>query len=109
MADWKRLAAEIEGEVMTSLFDRARYATDASFYQIVPEAVVVPRRAHDVEATLAFARESGTPVTARGGGTSQAGQTINRGVIIDYSKHLNGIMALDADAARATVRAGDRS
>ncbi len=106
MADWKRLAAEIEGVVATDAFTRGRYATDASFYQIVPEAVVIPRRFDDVEATLAHARAGGIPVTARGGGTSQAGQTINRGVVIDFSKHLNGVRSLDADAGRATVEPG---
>ena len=106
MADWERLAREVEGEVLTDAFSRGRYATDASFYQIVPEAVVVPRRHDDVAAALAFAREAGVPVTARGGGTSQAGQTINRGVVIDYSKHLNAVRSLDADGRRAVVEPG---
>ena len=105
-ADWGRLAREVEGAVLTDAFSRGRYATDASFYQIVPEAVVVPRRADDVAATLAFAREAGVPVTARGGGTSQAGQTINRGVVIDYSKHLNAVRSLDVEGRRATVEPG---
>ncbi len=106
MADWKRLAGDIEGEVLTGHFDRGRYATDASFYQIVPEAVVVPRRFDDVAATLFLARDAGVPVTARGGGTSQAGQTINRGVVIDYSRHLNAVRSLDTEAGRATVEPG---
>ena len=105
-ADWGRLAREVEGAVLTDAFSRGRYATDASFYQIVPEAVVVPRRADDVAATLAFAREAGVPVTARGGGTSQAGQTINRGVVIDYSKHLNAVRSLDVEGRRAVVEPG---
>ncbi len=106
MADWSILARAIEGDVLTRAFDRGRYATDASIYQIVPEAVVVPRRPEDVMATLDFARAAGVPVTARGGGTSQAGQTINRGVIIDCSKHLNAIVSLDPATRRATVRPG---
>ena len=106
MADWGRLAAEIEGEVLTDAYARGRYATDASFYQIVPEAVVVPRRNEDVEATLAHARAEGVPVTARGGGTSQAGQTVNRGVVVDYSRHLNGVGDLDVEGRRATVEPG---
>ena len=106
MADWSGLAAEIEGEVMTDLFARGRYATDASIYQIVPEAVVVPRRMDDVAATLAFARAAGVPVTARGGGTSQAGQTVNRGVVIDCSRHLNAVRSLDVEGRRAVVEPG---
>ena len=100
------LARQIEGEVLTDPFDRGRYATDASIYQIVPEAVVVPRRFEDVEAALAFAREQGLPLTARGGGTSQAGQTINRGIVVDFSRHLNRVLAHDAEAGTVTVEPG---
>ena len=104
--DWRRLEREIEGEVLAGPFDRGRYATDASFYQVVPLGVVVPRRFGDVEATLAAAREAGLPVTARGGGTSQAGQTVNRGIVVDFSKHLNGVRSLDAEGRRAVVEPG---
>ncbi|WP_299822464.1 FAD-binding and (Fe-S)-binding domain-containing protein [uncultured Jannaschia sp.] len=106
MADWQRLRTAIEGDVLTDAFDRGRYATDASFYQIVPQAVVLPRRFDDVAATLAFARESGVPVTGRGGGTSQAGQTVNSGIVIDYSRHLNAVCDLDVEEKRATVEPG---
>ncbi|MGR3715999.1 MAG: FAD-binding oxidoreductase, partial [Thermohalobaculum sp.] len=102
----ERLRREIEGEVLASPFDRGRYATDASFYQIVPQAVVVPKRFADVEAALAIARDEGVPVTARGGGTSQAGQTVNSGLVIDFSKHLNRIDSLDVGNRRAVVEPG---
>lgn len=104
--DWNRLASEIEGEVLTGVFDRGRYATDASIYQIIPSGVVVPRRFEDVAATLAMAREAGVPVTARGGGTSQAGQTINSGVVVDFSRHLNGLIELNVPGRRAVVQPG---
>lgn len=104
--DWERLAQEIEGEVLTGAFDRGRYATDASFYQMIPSGVVVPRHFSDVEATLAGARAAGMPVTARGGGTSQAGQTINRGVVLDFSRYLNGLVELDVPGRRAIVEPG---
>ena len=104
--DWDRLQREIEGDVLTRPFDRGRYATDASFYQVVPAGVVVPRRMADVEATLAAAREAGLPLTARGGGTSQAGQTVNSGVIVDFSRHLNGVRSLDVEGRRALVEPG---
>ncbi|MEO1225578.1 MAG: FAD-linked oxidase C-terminal domain-containing protein [Pseudomonadota bacterium] len=106
MAHWARLDAEIEGDVLTDAFSRGRYATDASIYQVVPEAVVVPRRTDDLAATLAFAAEAGVPVTARGGGTSQAGQTVNSGLIIDCSRYLTSILSVDAGARRATVEPG---
>lgn len=101
-----RLRGEVAGDVLSGAFDRGRYATDASIYQIVPRAVVVPRRWSDVEATLATAREAGIPVTARGAGTSQAGQTVNDGIVVDFSKHLNRVLDYDPRARTATVEPG---
>ena len=45
-------------------------------------------------------------MTARGGGTSQAGQTINRGMVIDFSRHLNDLIELDVPGQRAVVEPG---
>ena len=85
---------------------RGMYATDASIYQMMPLGVVVPRTADDVEAALAIAREHGVPVTARGGGTSQCGQTVNSGLIVDVSRYLREIVALDTAARRVRVQPG---
>jgi FAD/FMN-containing dehydrogenase/Fe-S oxidoreductase len=82
------------------------YATDASIYQIFPLGVVVPRDSADVEATIAIAREHGVPVTARGAGTSQCGQTVNHGLIVDVSRSLREIVSLDAAARRVRVQPG---
>jgi FAD/FMN-containing dehydrogenase/Fe-S oxidoreductase len=102
----RRLEREIEGEVLLDTFDRGRYSTDASIYQVEPLAVVVPRTDADVQATLAIAREFGVPVTARGGGTSQAGQTVGAGLVIDYSKHLGHVIELDPAARTVWVDPG---
>jgi FAD/FMN-containing dehydrogenase/Fe-S oxidoreductase len=101
-----RLRAEISGEVYFDRTTRGMYATDASIYQIVPLGVVVPRTAEDVEAAIVIAREHGVPVTARGGGTSQCGQTVNSGLIVDVSKYLRQIVALDTAARRVRVQPG---
>ena len=86
--------------------DRGRYATDASIYQVQPLAVVVPESIADVQATMAIAREQGVPVLPRGGGTSQCGQTVNRAIVMDCSKHLRQVIAIDRDAHTAVVRPG---
>ena len=101
-----RLRAEIEGEVLFDPFERGRYATDASIYQIEPIGVVRPRSTADVEAALAVAREEGVPVLARGGGTSQAGQTVGEALVVDCSAHLDRILAIDAEGRRARVEPG---
>ncbi|MGA9865635.1 MAG: FAD-linked oxidase C-terminal domain-containing protein, partial [Acetobacteraceae bacterium] len=91
------------------LFDaasRGRYATDASIYQVEPIGVVVPATIEDVVTTLAVAREAGVPVLARGGGTSQCGQTVNNAIVVDYSKYLRRVMAIDPEARTALVEPG---
>src|SRR5947209_6966012 len=101
-----RLSREITGEVLFDSFNRGRYATDASFYQIVPAGVVIPRNMDEALRTLAVCRDAGQVVTPRGGGTSQCGQTVNHGVIVDLSKHLNRIVALDVANHSCVVEPG---
>ncbi|MGI4978070.1 MAG: FAD-binding and (Fe-S)-binding domain-containing protein [Janthinobacterium lividum] len=101
-----RLRRELRGEVLFGAGDRGRYATDASIYQVEPVGVVAPRDADDMAAALSIAREHGVPVLARGGGTSQCGQTVNRALVLDCSKHMRRVMHLDADARRVTVEPG---
>src|SRR6516225_4615434 len=102
----ERLSRELTGEVFFDAFNRGRYATDASFYQIMPEAVVVPRSTDEALRALAIARDAGRKVTPRGGGTSQCGQTINDGVVIDFSKHLNRLISLDVENKTCVVEPG---
>ncbi len=101
-----RLRREIEGEVLFDRFDRGRYSTDASIYQIEPVGVIRPRSIADVEAAISIAREEGVPVLARGGGTSQAGQTVGEALVIDTSRYLNAVLDLDLEGRRITVEPG---
>ena len=101
-----RLKAAIEGDVLFGSMDRGRYSTDASFYQIEPEGVVVPKRAEDVAAALAIAREEGVSVLPRGGGTSQSGQTVGRSLVIDFTRHLNTILETNFEAGEVLVQPG---
>ena len=101
-----RLAREITGEVLFDSFNRGRYATDASFYQIMPAGVVVPKTVEEALRALAICRDQGRIVTPRGGGTSQCGQTVNDGIVIDFSKHLNRIISLDVDNRTCVVEPG---
>jgi FAD/FMN-containing dehydrogenase/Fe-S oxidoreductase len=102
----RRLKAHVAGDVLFDTFSRGRYATDASHYQMMPVGVVVPRNMDDALTALAIAREESVPVTARGGGTSQCGQTVNSGLIVDGSKSLNRILSLDVEAKKVTVEPG---
>src|SRR3979490_3397608 len=102
----EQLTRETTGEVLFDRFNRGRYATDASFYQIMPAGVVVPRTMDEALRALAITRDAGRIVTPRGGGTSQCGQTVNDGIVIDFSKHLNRIISLDAENRTCVVEPG---
>ncbi len=76
----RRLKAGQAGEVRFDAFTRGRYSTDASHYQIMPLGVVAPRTIEEAVRAIGICRAEGVPVTPRGGGTSQAGQTVNTSV-----------------------------
>jgi len=100
------LEKDISGEVLGDAFSRGRYATDASVYQMIPQAVVMPRHYDDVRACLGIAKKFDVSVLPRGGGTSQCGQTVNHSLVIDNSKYLNGIVELDVEGRRCVVQPG---
>jgi FAD/FMN-containing dehydrogenase/Fe-S oxidoreductase len=102
----KRLRQHAQGEVLFSAADRGRYATDASIYQVMPLGVFVPRDAADVCVAMDICRDLGVPIVPRGGGTSQCGQTVGAGLVMDHSKHMRKIMAVDAEQRTATVEPG---
>src|ERR1043166_4408401 len=102
----RRLKAELTGDVMFDRFSRGRYATDASHYQIVPLGVVAPRTIEEANRAIEIAREDGVAVTPRGGGTSQAGQTVNTSLVVDCSKYLNKVLELDVAGRRCVVEPG---
>jgi FAD/FMN-containing dehydrogenase/Fe-S oxidoreductase len=102
----RRLKAQLLGEVEFDPFTRGRYATDASHYQIMPLGVVAPRSLKEVEYALAIARDEGVAVTARGGGTSQCGQTINSTLIVDCSRYLDHVIEVDVAGKRCVVEPG---
>lgn len=82
------------------------YSSDASLYRVLPAAVVFPHSDDDVRAALSTARDLGLPVTCRGAGTSVAGNAIGTGIVIDFSRHLNKVLAIDPVAGTATVQPG---
>ena len=100
------IASGIEGEVRLDALTRTLYSTDASIYEIAPAGVVLPRSVEDVSHTIRTAGERGVPVLPRGGGTSLAGQTVGEGLQIDFSRHMNRILEVDAEERWARVQPG---
>ncbi|MDR1426451.1 MAG: FAD-binding protein, partial [Bifidobacteriaceae bacterium] len=93
-------------EVDASRLIRAVYSSDASNYRVVPQAVAFPRNAEEVAAVAAVAREAGVPLTARGAGTSCAGNAIGPGIVLDLRRHMAGVLSLDPEARTVRVLPG---
>ncbi|WP_329251986.1 FAD-binding oxidoreductase [Streptomyces sp. NBC_01478] len=107
MADLEaELTRTVRGEVGFDVTSRALTTMDASNYRRVPLGVVAPRDADDVAAVLAACRAHGVPVVARGGGTSIAGQATGTGVVLDFTRHMNGLLSLDPASRTAVVQPG---
>ncbi len=85
---------------------RAMHATDASVYQILPLGVVAPRNREDVTKVVNICRRRSVSITARGGGTSQAGQAIGPGISLDFSRYMNRLLAVDIADRTVTVEPG---
>jgi len=103
---FKALSDRIEGDVLDSDLSRSLYSSGASLYRIKPRAIVQPRSTNDLVATIRFARQHQIPITARGGGTSRAGNELGEGIVIDFSKHLNRIIDFRAEAQWVKVQPG---
>src|SRR4051812_32867121 len=100
------LQSRTTGEVRFDRISRALYSTDASVYQIEPHGVVLPLSRDDLIRTARTCAEHGWSLTMRGGGTSQAGQAIGAGVVVDTSKYLARLLELNVEQRWARVEPG---
>ncbi len=101
--------AGFAGEISQRHADRTVLATDNSIYQRLPQAVVFPRDAADVQCLARLVAEPAwrqIALTPRGGGTGTNGQSLTDGIVVDLSRHMNRILAIDATARRVRVQAG---
>lgn len=96
----------VEGELLFDAVHRTLYSTAACIYQIMPLGAVIPRHEGDVLAVVDYARRHGIPITARGAGSGLAGQTLGRGIILDFSKHFLRIADIDRDHGTVRVQPG---
>jgi len=96
----------VEGEVRFDPYSRLLYSTDASMYQVEPIGVVIPRHAGDVQAAIEVAGRHDAALLPRGGGTSLTGQTVNRAVVLDFSRHMNRVLEVNEEELWARVEPG---
>ncbi|WP_369045666.1 FAD-binding and (Fe-S)-binding domain-containing protein [Sinomonas sp. P10A9] len=85
---------------------RSEYSYDASNYRVEPIAVAFPRTVGDVVAAVTACRSTGTPLIARGGGTSMAGNAVGPGLVLDFSRHMNRVLGIDEGSGMADVEPG---
>ena len=102
----EELSRHVSGEVRFDKMTRMLYSTDASMYQIEPVGVVLPKNAEDVIAVVETANRHGVPVLPRGGGTSLAGQTVGKAIIIDFSKYMHDIIEVNEDEGWVRTQPG---
>jgi FAD/FMN-containing dehydrogenase/Fe-S oxidoreductase len=105
-SDLLRLATELEGELHFDETMRTLYATDASVYREMPQAVALPKSENDICALVRFAREHRTSLVPRAAGTSLAGQVVGQGLVVDISRYLTRILEIDAANRRVRVQPG---
>jgi FAD/FMN-containing dehydrogenase/Fe-S oxidoreductase len=103
---WKQLASQLDGELYFDDLMRTLYATDASVYREMPQAVALPKNEADICKLVRFAREHRTSLIPRTAGTSLAGQVVGPGIVVDVSHHLNRILDVDLDRRRVRVQPG---
>lgn len=101
-----KLAAETSAEVRFDAATRAIYASEASNYRQLPIGIVIPKTIADIVTTVRLCREFGIPILPRGAGTSMCGQAVNAAVVIDASKYLHAIYAIDPEKRIARVEPG---
>ncbi len=98
-----------KGDIATQKSVAIVYSTDNSIYEIAPDGVIFPRDQKDVELIFKLLRQpkfQKIKITARGGGTSTNGQSINHGLIVDYSRFMNKIISIDEKNFCAEVEPG---
>lgn len=102
----RELQKVVRGDIKFDKYSRMMYSTDASIYQMEPIGVVLPKDADEVAEIVRVCNDSKTIFLPRGGGTSLAGQTVNHGVVIDFTKYMNRVLSVNVEERWALVEPG---
>ena len=102
----EELSRAVAGEVRFDRYARQMYSTDASIYKMTPLGVVLPHDADDVSAVIEICNRAGVSVLPRGGGTGLSGQTVNRGVVVDFSKYMHNVIEINGEEGWVSTQPG---
>lgn len=104
--DFLQELATISGDLRTDDYSRMLYSTDASIYQVMPHAVLIPRTVEEVHAAVELAAKHKVPLLPRTSGSSLAGQAVNEAVVIDMTRHLDQVLELNTDERWVRIQPG---
>ena len=104
--NFAELSNLLEGELKTDHLNKTLYATDASVYKMLPQAVCFPKSIDDLKLLINFATQNNTSLIPRTAGTSLAGQCVGKGIVVDLSKYFNKIISLDVENKVVEVEPG---
>ena len=102
----KEVQGLVKGKALFDPFSRGRYSTDSSLYQIKPIGAILPKDHNDVLKLMEYSQKNSIPLLARGGGSSQCGQTVSEAIVLDYSKHQNQVLELNVEEKYVWVQPG---
>ena len=100
---------DFQGDVDANEAARLVHSVDNSIYEVKPAAVIYPKNSDDVAIVTQLLSQPefhGVNITAKGGGTGTNGQSLNQGIILDLSRHMNQILAFDAEKHQVIVQTG---
>jgi FAD/FMN-containing dehydrogenase/Fe-S oxidoreductase len=100
------LSQRVSGDLRHDRLSRQLYSTDASIFQVMPYAVLVPEVEEDVHAAVELAAAHRVPLLPRTAGSSLAGQAVNKALVIDFTRHLNQILELNVEEGWIWVQPG---
>ncbi len=100
------LAAFIpKARLVTDPLRRLTWGSDASFYRLVPQIVVVVENEAELVRVLQACSQHGAPLTFRGAGTSLAGQALSDSVLVVLGDGWTAVK-LAADATTVAMQPG---
>ncbi|MCL4262854.1 MAG: FAD-binding protein [Anaerolineae bacterium] len=100
------LKQQVNGDLRTDIVSRTLYSTDASVYQVMPLAVLIPKTVEGVQTAVTLAAQHGIPLLPRAGGSSLAGQGVNSALVLDFSRHLDAILEVNTEEKWVRVQPG---
>src|SRR5271165_3306337 len=82
------LAPQIDADrILVRPIDLIAFASDASFYRLIPKAVVLAKNEEEIAKLFQFSQRVGIPMTFRAAGSSLSGQSISDGLLVEVARH----------------------